>query len=391
MDGKGAAFTMTYDPNNPGPGPQTPSSGAGSDQPHYGPPRYGQPQPGQPQYVQPSYGQPQYGQQQFGQGGGSLPPNLGHPSSMLGMKPGIIPLRPLTLGEILDGAFQAIRRHAKITLGLTLLIVTVFITAFTALGALIMPWIRENFGGFSLGDDADLAIGSMSWFEQQGIITAGSIGMTIATIIVTGTLVYAIGQLCLGLRPSVGEIWSRVKPRLWALAGVALLTSLIVGAVVMIPVLFFSVGISTDSAALTVVGVVLTIVAILAAIVLSIMLSFASSALILEEASVITSLKRSWFLVKSQFWRVLGIQMLVYLIVSVIQQIIVVPLTILGTIVGIVMANALVWILLVTLSTVLAATIGVSYSASVIALLYVDVRMRREGLDVQLAAKASSS
>jgi uncharacterized membrane protein len=42
------------------------------------------------------------------------------------------------------------------------------------------------------------------------------------------------------------------------------------------------------------------------------------------------------------------------------------------------------------LTTVLTAAITTIFLSSVVALLYVDVRMRREGLDVQLAAAAQS-
>ena len=34
-------------------------------------------------------------------------------------KPGIVPLRPLGVGEILDGAFTSMRRYPKATLGLS--------------------------------------------------------------------------------------------------------------------------------------------------------------------------------------------------------------------------------------------------------------------------------
>ena len=41
------------------------------------------------------------------------------PYAMAAPKPGIIPLRPLSVGEILDGTFTTIRRHPKATLGLS--------------------------------------------------------------------------------------------------------------------------------------------------------------------------------------------------------------------------------------------------------------------------------
>ena len=40
-------------------------------------------------------------------------------------KPGVIPLRPLGLGEILDGSFATIRRNPKATLGIAAIVMTV--------------------------------------------------------------------------------------------------------------------------------------------------------------------------------------------------------------------------------------------------------------------------
>src|SRR5699024_10998969 len=90
-----------------------PPGGYGQQPGQQGPPGYGQ-QPGQ--QGPPGYGQqpgqqgpPSYGQQpgsygQYGQQPGGFPPAWG-PAP----QPGIIPLRPLTIREIYDGAIRSIR------------------------------------------------------------------------------------------------------------------------------------------------------------------------------------------------------------------------------------------------------------------------------------------
>ena len=72
--------------------------------------------PGQPPL--PQYGAPQYGAPQYGYPA-AYPGGFAAPYAMAAPKPGIIPLRPLTVGEILDGAFSTIRRHPRATLGLS--------------------------------------------------------------------------------------------------------------------------------------------------------------------------------------------------------------------------------------------------------------------------------
>ena len=41
------------------------------------------------------------------------------------IKPGVIPLRPLGLGEILDGAISTMRRYPKLMLGVAAIVVTI--------------------------------------------------------------------------------------------------------------------------------------------------------------------------------------------------------------------------------------------------------------------------
>src|SRR3984885_11885612 len=92
-------------------------SSDGPQQPSFGQQPYGQQPYGQQPYGQ----QPGYGQQPYGQPGYGLPQYGGSPYGQWtppAPKPGVIPLRPLSVGEILDGAFTAVRRNPKATLGL---------------------------------------------------------------------------------------------------------------------------------------------------------------------------------------------------------------------------------------------------------------------------------
>lgn len=355
-------------------------------------PKYGQyaPAPGAgnpPDAYGPQYGQPQYGQTQYGQPGPPNPPGLGAPRVGLGSRPGIIPLRPLSLGEILDGAFNAIRRFPKVTLGLTLLVVGICVTGSTALGATVMPWVSAQFGPWETGStDTDLALGGLSTVDVYGIALFSGLGMALASIIVSGVLVYAIGQITLGRRPSPTEVWRKVRGRLLGLIGVSLLTGLLVVVVLSVPLLIVWLGIAQEATAIIVTGVILFLLACVAAFALSIMLSLAPSALVLEEIGIGLALRRSWRLVRSSFWRILGITLLTAVIVGTVQQIVGIPLTLVATVVGATTESGTWYLVLTTVSSVLSYTIGAAFTGNVVALLYLDTRMRREGLDVQLAA-----
>ena len=114
--------------------PMYPTSGApaiGHAPPGYPPPGYGPPgyqPPGYyapPGYQPPGYQPPGY----YGYPG--YPPGYGYPPSgypgaaAKPLKPGIIPLRPLTLSEIYNGAVAYVRMNPKATLGMTAIVVVV--------------------------------------------------------------------------------------------------------------------------------------------------------------------------------------------------------------------------------------------------------------------------
>ena len=131
-----------YGPGSP---PQAPP---GADQPGTGQPGTGQPgPPGWPRdgaspgtdslglasratasrrYGQSGSGQSGYGQSGYGQSGyGQPPPGQWPRYGEAAPKPGVIPLRPLGVGEILDGAFASIRRNPKAILGLAAVVMTI--------------------------------------------------------------------------------------------------------------------------------------------------------------------------------------------------------------------------------------------------------------------------
>src|ERR1700682_3027818 len=102
--------------------------------PGYPPPGYqGYPPPGYQGYPPPGYqgypppGYPPPGYQGYPPPGypppGYPPPGSPPPPVPPALKPGVIPLRPLTLSDIFNGAVAYIRANPKATLGLTTIVV----------------------------------------------------------------------------------------------------------------------------------------------------------------------------------------------------------------------------------------------------------------------------
>ena len=124
--------------------------------------------------------------------------------------------------------------------------------------------------------------------------------------------------------------------------------------------------------------------------------SLAPCALVLERTGIGASLRRSAVLVRRDWWRVFGILLLTVVIGTFVSQVVQLPFSALGAggfsamfdpdtdVLG---ARSLV---VSAIGGGLAATLVAPFTAGVRALLYVDRRIRAEGLDVSLSAAAAS-
>jgi len=143
------------------------------------------------------------------------------------------------------------------------------------------------------------------------------------------------------------------------------------------------------------VGVPLGIAASAAAVYLYCRFALAPCATVLERAGVRQSLRRSGVLVRRSWWRVFGVLLLAFLVAAVISQVVQVPFLLfgiapLGLRGGAGLVEGTTRLLVLTyIGGGIAQTVVAPFSAGVRALLYVDRRMRAEGLDVALAAASA--
>ena len=136
------------------------------------------------------------------------------------------------------------------------------------------------------------------------------------------------------------------------------------------------------------------IAAIILTIWFTIMFRMAAQAVVLEREGPVRALGRSWRLVRGSFWRVLGITLLAGLIVVVTAGVLQIPFSLFAAMAG--GGNSLLpstggnvaGILISAVGGVVAGAVARPISAGVAVLLYVDLRMRREGLDLVLQTAA---
>jgi len=128
---------------------------------------------------------------------------------------------------------------------------------------------------------------------------------------------------------------------------------------------------------------------------LTIMFRMAAQVVVLEREGPVRALARSWRLVRGSFWRVLGITLLAGLIVVVTAGVLQIPFSLIGALAGggssllPATGGSVAGILISAVGGVVAGAVARPISAGVAVLLYVDLRMRREGLDLVLQTAAS--
>ena len=132
------------------------------------PPGYGYPPPGYgPQGGYPPPGYPPPGYAPYGYPPGYGPPGYGPPPVAQAIKPGVIPLRPLSLSDIFNGAVAYIRANPKATLGLT----TVVVVAAQILALVLSVGPLAVTGELSIGDGgwggADWCAGRLVGFRAS--------------------------------------------------------------------------------------------------------------------------------------------------------------------------------------------------------------------------------
>ncbi|WP_052591392.1 glycerophosphoryl diester phosphodiesterase membrane domain-containing protein [Luteipulveratus mongoliensis] len=353
----------------------------GQSQPTYDPsqqPSYGAPPPGPGFPPPPGQSGQSYGSPQYNQGQPYAGPPVGGWTPMAA-KPGVIPLRALSLGDIFEGSVRTMRGNPGATLGLAFLVSLIF----------TLPAIALVLGLNQVdpGDNEGVRE-AMTLTSQQG----SSVLQAIGGIALTGMLTVVLADAVLGRRMSIGGAWAKVKGRLWALIGLNLLIFLMliggVGLLVLVAVLV-GVGLSEGF------GILIAVVGGLGAVVLMIFVwvkwSFASACVVLEKQGPIKALKRSWALTQGQWWRVFGISLLAQLAAGVLSSIVIAPFALLLGFQNLSDPEALPsvgFLVGMQLVSLVVSTFTAPFIAGVTGLLYLDQRIRKEALDVTLIAAA---
>ncbi|CAM5473561.1 hypothetical protein SALBM135S_02380 [Streptomyces alboniger] len=311
-------------------------------------------------------------------------------------KPGVIPLRPLGVGEILDGAVSTMRAHWRTVLGISLTVAVLTEIVVVLLQGLVLNDAADT----EALNDPSATVGELTRAMGDTLLSSGVVlAITLlGTIVATALLTMVTSRAVLGKPVTTTEAWRDSRPQLAKLVGLTLLIPLIGTAIVAVGVapgvLVALAGSSEAGAGLAVLG---GLAATILAVWVVIRFSLASPALMLEKQGVKKSMGRSVKLVRGSWWRVFGIQLLAAIIANIVASIIVIPFTfIAGALSGdgvtgfLNNTGDLGWTFLIVsgIGSVVGSMLTFPITAGVTVLLYIDQRIRREALDLELARAA---
>jgi hypothetical protein len=261
-------------------------------------------------------------------------------------------LRPLSVSDLIDETFQIYRKNFLflISIGAVLMVPMAVIEVFQQVA--VQERGTSDFG-FFIG--STVLVGFVRYIVYLGVLSA---------------MIYAVSEIRMGRKPSVSEAYSNGMERFPAMVGVGLLFLLLI---VLISV---------------------TIIGIPVAIYLSVCWLLAFHVTVLENKGGWSSLARSRDLIKGQWWRVLGITVLVYMIVYVVDLVFSIPGLAFGFSSAFSDAGTSFRATTSAVGTIFGA-VGTIVTGPIIyiawLMLYYDLRARKEGLDLEMMANQLDS
>ena len=183
----------------------------------------------------------------------------------------------------------------------------------------------------------------------------------LSVLLATATCFKAVADAYLGVEPDWRRSLKFAARRLPALVGLAILGGLAVG--------------------------LATLALVVPGIWLFVSYAVAVPALLLERIGPVAALRRSFRLVKGRWWATFGVLLVGYLLASIVGAIVQSVITLVPSILA--DGNTAALAFGSAVGGTVGAVITTPYSAAVVALLYFDLRVRKEGLDLQLLAEGA--
>ena len=295
----------------------------------------------------------------------------------------LLDLRPLTLGELLDRSFSLYRHHFWLFVGIMAL-PSLLGLSFGLLVALFSPQPVSP-ESVEQVNPAEI-LGAVLWF---GAVAIGMLAVYFVTYAVAlGATTVAVSQLYTGRSTSIREAYVPLKGRVGRLAWLLLLVSVrLIGIVLFIVIL---IGFAGGLAAVgfpVIAGIAIFVAAIASAFLwvwLLLRYAVCVPAVVLEDATATAALRRSVQLTRGSLLRVFALMAFAMIITYAVLAVFQGPFLVVGAMAG-PESSTFFWMNLLGTIT---GSVGGAFTAPLMivafAVLYYDLRVRHEGLDLQL-------
>ncbi|WP_284536141.1 hypothetical protein [Nocardioides sp. T2.26MG-1] len=306
-------------------------------------------------------------------------------------KPGAMPLRPLSLGDMYDAAFRIIRFNPRATVGSSVLVAAVSMAVPVLVTALLT--VLVDLSAAQSGDDLSTAE-LLGYAGSIGSLFLGTMLQSIGSILVTGMVAHVTAAAAIGRRLTLGEAWAATRGSRWRLVGLTLLLGLMLaGGLLAYGALWVLAVVLLPTWAIVLFGVV-TVPAFLAfACWFWIRVYYLPvPALMLERTGVLVAIGRGFRLTRRQFWRTFGIALLTLLVAGIAGSMLSAPFSIGAQLLPLAMADSryavLVLVALTAVGTVVQTAFVTPFTSAVTSVQYLDQRIRKEAYDVELMTQA---
>jgi hypothetical protein len=304
-------------------------------------------------------------------------------------------LRPLSIGDVFDTAFDLYKRNFALFAGVTAL---VQVPAQIVFGAVTL-WL--GFDRFGEEARTPAEVGAM--FAAFGLLMAAVVVYHFLYLAQSGALSIAVAERLLGRPVTIGESYRRLRPALGRLVGAWVLIDLLLTAstfVLFVASSLFAVfiagaaamaaGSSGEPGVVIMVVIMILMVGVPVLGFLGLLTAFGvftTQAVVIEGSGATAALSRNWALLRGRFWPPFWCAVALAVIVSALH------LALLGSIELILGLALYSWL---PLSHVAETVVRQSISAAIslfiqpfvmvsLTVLYVDQRIRKEGFDIELA------
>lgn len=280
-------------------------------------------------------------------------------------------LRPMSVADLVDEIFRLYRGNFSLLFG---------VAAIVSLPSTILITI----GATLLGDIELIFLEGLGAEHYTGIATIvlGVVVLLVTFPILVGALTHAVAQRHID-RPAgiVESLLVGLRRFLRIVGATVLVLSIMIGflALLTLAAAFLTLGLGVPN---VLVGIAYGVVALVGLFWIVVTWQFTPQAIIIERAGVIASLRRSMHLVKRSRWRVIGINLLLALIGTVLLSAPAILLTLFLEPLPLLARNAL-----EQLISILAQVLFYPVQLGTLTMLYFDLRVRREGYDLALAAE----